>query len=195
MTRTMPDAALALACPAIIATLSHAAAGQTGGAPTNASDGNTLPSSETVRSVVMNNWADSVAIHYARQLYQADQEQFGPYLAALHGSVDWTMNQIDGATAFFGTEVLDGTGASGGRSATGPERPSALCESSGEVNGDDLAADPQVRQSYPTAMCFDDGGILRVEYLRETERGLPIQIEKAYAMVPNGRFLVVRSGG
>lgn len=114
MTRTMHDAALALACAAIIAMLSHVAAGQTGGAPgqTNASDGNTLPSSETVRSVVMNNWADSVAIHYARQLYQADQEHFGPYLAALHGAADWTMNQIDGATAFFGTEVLDGTGAS-----------------------------------------------------------------------------------
>jgi hypothetical protein len=195
MTRTIHGAALALACAAIIAILSHAAAGQTGGGlgPTNASDGNTLPSSETVRGVVMNNWADSVAIHYARQLYQADQEHFGPYLAALHGAVDWTMNQIDGATAFFGTEVLDGTGASaGGRPATGPERPSVLCEASGEVKGDDLAADPQVRQSYPTAMCFDDGGILRVEYLRETERGLPIQIEKAYAMVPNQRFLVVR---
>jgi hypothetical protein len=42
-------------------------------------------------------------------------------------------------------------------------------------------------------MCLDDGGgVLNVEYLRETQRGLPIQIEKAYAMVPAQRFLVVR---
>jgi hypothetical protein len=33
---------------------------------------------------------------------------------------------------------------------------------------------------------------LHVEYLRETELGLPIQIEKSYAMTPNQRFLVVR---
>jgi hypothetical protein len=138
----------------------------------------------------MNNWTDSVAIHYARQLYPKDSHLFGPYLSVLRSAVDWQVNQIDGATAFFHAEVLDGGNGKG--QLTGPERPPTLCESSGEAKGDDAPADPGVRQSYPSVMCFDDGGVLNVEYLRETERGLPIQIEKSYAMVPGQRFLVAR---
>jgi hypothetical protein len=183
----MNRAALALASASVSAMLPHVAAGQI-----DRNAANTLPSSETVRTLFMNNWTDSLAIHYARQLHAADPEQFGPYLAAVHSAVDWPMNQIDGATAFFGAEVLDQSGSASGGQLTGPERPPTLCESSGEVKGDDLAADVGERQSYPTAMCFDDGGIMHIEYLRETERGLPIQIEKTYAMVPNQRFLVVR---
>ena len=167
---------------ALVSTMSPTIAlGQTSRGPEG-----TLPSSETVRSLLMNNWTDSLAIHYARQLYKDDPRLFGPYLAALHNAVDWPVNQIDGATAFFSAEVLDGA------QLTGPERPPTLCESSGEVTGDDAPADPGLRQSYPSVMCFGDGGVLNVEYLRETERGLPIQIEKSYAMVPNQRFLVVR---
>lgn len=146
-----------------------------------------LPSSETVRSLLMNNWTDSVAIHYSRELHRGDLRLFGPYLAGLHNAVDWPVNQIDGATAFFGAEVLDGNGQ-----PTGPELPPTLCESSGEVKGDAAAAETGVRQSYASIMCFDDGGVLNVEYLRETEHGLPIQIQKAYAMPPNQRFVVVR---
>ncbi len=146
----------------------------------------TPPSDETVRSVLMNNWTDSIAIHYARQLYDADLEEFGPYLAGLHYAGDWTVNQIDGATAFFTAQALDG------EAAAGPERPLQLCESSGAAAGDELPADTGGRHSYPSAMCFDDGGVLNVEYLRETERQLPIQIEKSYAMVPERRFMVVR---
>jgi hypothetical protein len=182
MNRTMVNcAALALAAALVSATVATVALGQT-----SSERGAILPSSETVRSLLMNNWTDSVAIHYARQLYKADSNLFGPYLAALHNAVDWPVNQIDGATAFFRAEIV------GGGQLTGPERPSTLCESSGEVKGDDAPVDPGVRHSYPSVMCFDDDGILQVEYLRETEFGLPIQIEKSYAMVPNRRFLVVR---
>lgn len=146
----------------------------------------TAPSSETVRSLLMNNWTDSVAVHYARQLHNGDLYLFGPYLSGLHQATDWTVNQIDGATGFFRAEVVDGD------RVTGPEKPQSLCESSGDVVGDNLPSDPGVRQSYASATCFDDNGILNVEYLRETERGLPIQIEKSYAMSPNQHFLVVR---
>jgi GH15 family glucan-1,4-alpha-glucosidase len=139
----------------------------------------------------MNNWTDSLAIHYARQLYPKDSHVFGPYLVALRSKADWTVNQIDGATAFFHAEVLGGNGGGNGQ-PNGPEKPATLCESSGDAKGDDLPADPGIRQSYPSVMCFDDGGVLNVEYLRETERGLPIQIEKSYAMVPAQGFLVVR---
>jgi GH15 family glucan-1,4-alpha-glucosidase len=173
-------AAIALAA-ALSARFPTAALGQTPSQPEQ-----TLPSTESVRSLLMNNWTDSLAIHYSRQLYKADTDNFGPYLAALHNSADWTTNQIDGATAFFGADVVGGGGL------TGPERPPTTCKSSGEVKGDDAPVDPEVRQSYPSVMCFDDGGILHVEYLRETELGLPIQIEKSYAMTPNQRFLVVR---
>jgi hypothetical protein len=157
---------------------------------TPSSDAPTLPSSESARSLLINNWNDAVAIHYARKLYPKDSELFGPYLAALHNAADWPVNQIEGATAFFRAEVV--SDGSDNRQPTGPERPPTFCPSSGEVKGDDLPADPGVRHSYPSDMCFDDGGILHVEYLRETERGLPIQIEKSYAMVPNQHFVVVR---
>jgi hypothetical protein len=141
----------------------------------------------------MNNWTDTVAVHYARQLYPKDSHLFGPYLAALHNGIDWTVSQIDGAAAFFHADVLNNNdNGYGTKQLTGPERAPTLCESSGEAKGDDAPADPGLRQSYPSVMCFDDGGVLNVEYLRETERGLPIQIEKAYAMVPAQRFLVVR---
>lgn len=145
----------------------------------------TEPSGETVRSVLMNNWNDLIAIHYARQLYKSDLNHFGPYLSALHKRLDWTVNQIDGATAFFRAQADDGS------NVTGSEPEPSLCESSGEVTGDDIQ-DAQVRQSYPTIMCFDDGGVLQVEYLQETQRHLPIQIRKSYAMTPNQPFLVVR---
>src|ERR1700741_4510982 len=117
----------------------------------------TPPAPETIRSAVMNNWLDTIAIHYSRQHYPSDLNLFGPYLAALHSKADWTVNQIDGATAFFRAEAVDGS------KTTGPERRASLCESSGEVSGDNLPADPGVRQSYPSIMCLDDGGILNVE--------------------------------
>jgi hypothetical protein len=154
---------------------------------TAAATADTLPSVETVRSLLMNNWSDSIAIHYSRQLFKSDPHLFGPYLAGLHSALDWPVNQIDGATALFRSQVAGGAGGD-----LGPERPASLCESSGAARGDDAPADPGIRQSYPSIMCFDDGGVLNVEYLRETERGLPIQIEKSYAMVPERRFLIVR---
>ena len=52
----------------------------------------------------MNNWIDSLAVHYSRQLYAADSDHFGPYLAKLHTAADWSTNQIDGAMAFFAAE-------------------------------------------------------------------------------------------
>jgi hypothetical protein len=182
MKRTVVNyAALTVAAALISATPPTVALGQTSGGAEA-----TLPSSGTVRSVLMNNWTDSIAIHYARKLYKSDSQVFGPYLARLHSAVSWPTNQINGATAFFRAEVLNGD------RLTGPEQPPTLCESTGEVKGDDAPIDPGMRHSYPSAMCFDDGGILHVEYLRETDFGLPIQIEKSYAMVPNQRFVVVR---
>lgn len=147
----------------------------------------TRPSSETVRSLLMNNWSDLVAIHYSRQLAADDPRLFGPYLSGLYSAIDWPVNQIDGATALFHATV-DAAAAGD----NGPEPAPSLCESSGDVKGDSAAADPGLRYSYPSLMCFDDSGQLNVEYLRETERALPIQIEKSYAVVPNRRFLVVR---
>jgi GH15 family glucan-1,4-alpha-glucosidase len=182
MKRTVMNyASLALAATLVCATSRTIALGQTSGAPET-----TLPSSETVRALLMNNWNDSVAIHYARQLYNIDSHVFGPYLVALHNRVDWPTNQINGATAFFRADVVNGG------KLTGPERAPTFCESSGEVKGDNAPVNAAMRHSYPSAMCFDNGGILHVEYLRETESGLPIQIEKSYAMAPNQRFLVVR---
>ncbi len=188
--RRAPALLTAIALSATLASVSPTASV----AQTSGSSQGTRPSSASVRSLFMNNWSDFVAIHQARQLYPKDTHLFGPYLVDLFSSVDWTTSQIDGATAFFHAEVLGGSNGSGGgqTALTGPERAPTLCESSGDVKGDDAPADPGVRQSYASIMCFDDGGVLNAEYLRETERGLPIQIAKAYAMVPNQHFLVVR---
>jgi GH15 family glucan-1,4-alpha-glucosidase len=179
-------AKIALAAALLSTSSPNISAGQTPGTTQGSQ-----PSSASVRALLMNNWTDSLAIHYARQLYPKDSHVFGPYLVSLRSAADWSVNQIDGATAFFHAEVLGGNG-SGTAQPNGPEQPASLCESSGDVKGDDLPADPGARQSYPSVMCFDDGGVLNVEYLRETERGLPIQIEKSCAMVPGQRFLVVR---
>jgi hypothetical protein len=138
----------------------------------------------------MNNWGDTLAVHYARQLNKSDPEILGPYMSALNNSADWATNQIDGATAFFGADVVGGGGQ------IGPDKPPTTCQSSGQVTGDNAPVyppvDPAMPQTFPSVMCFDDGGILHVEYLGETELGLPIQIEKSYAMVPNQHFMVVR---
>jgi GH15 family glucan-1,4-alpha-glucosidase len=180
--------AIALATAIVSTTSSNSALGQSSGTTQGSQ-----PSSESVRALVMNNWNDFLAIQYARKLYPKDSHQFGPNLVALHSAADWTVNQIDGATAFFHADVLDPSGNPVGQGQpTGPARPQSLCESSGDARGDDAPADNGVRQSYPSVMCFDDGGVLNVAYVRETERGLPIHIEKAYAMVPGQRFLVVR---
>lgn len=183
MSKTLSQAfpLTALAAAVVGVTLATATPGQT-----SAGSQESRPSAESVRSLLMNNWTDLLAIHYARKLYAKDSHLFGPYLSALHSAVDWPVNQIDGATAFFHADVLDGS--SGGA----PEQPPTLCDSSGEVKGDDAPADPGLRQSYPSVMCFGDDGVLNVEYVREGERGLPIHIQKSYAMVPAQPFLVVR---
>jgi hypothetical protein len=176
--------ALLLAIALGFAALSTAAWAQGTGGPQG-----TLPSTETARSLLMNNWVDTVAIHQARQLYKKDTHLFGPDLVALQSAIDWPVNQIDGATAFFHADVVGG-GDNG--QITGSDDSASPCESSGTVQGDDAAANPGIRQSYPSVMCFDDGGVLNVVYLRESQLGLPIRIEKSYAMVPNQHFLVVR---
>ena len=173
-----PLAAIVLASTLVGIATASAAFGQT--------PSGTLPSAETVRSLPMNNWSNLLGMHYARQLAKNDPHLFGPYLARLHSAIDWPVNQIDGATALFRAEI------NSGGTDNGPEPPLSLCESSGNVRGDDASADPGLRYSYPSAMCFGDDGVLNVEYLRETERGLPIQIQKSYAMAPNRRFLTVR---
>ena len=157
----------------------------------------TPPSTETVRSLIMSNWSDSVAIHYARQLYRQDSQLFGPYLSALHDAADWPTNQIDGATAFLRGEVEGPDATAGGATvpaqSSGPDPPPSICESgNGEVPGDDAPVDPDVPGSYPSVMCFDGGGAMHVEYLRESELGLPVQIQKSYAMTPDQPFVVVR---
>ncbi len=108
-------------------------------------------SSETVPSLLLNNWHDLIAIHYARQLTKDDPRLFGPYLSGLHSRVDRPANQIDGAMALISATIA------GGGTDNGLERKPALCESSGEVKGNDAAADPGLRHSYPSIMCFDDG--------------------------------------
>ena len=61
----------------------------------------------SVRSIFMNDWDDTVAIWQAAQLYPADQDPFGPRLAALHSRIDWPTNQIDEAQAFFRDDTAD----------------------------------------------------------------------------------------
>src|SRR3954466_6206740 len=83
----------------------------------------TLPSSESVRSLLMNNWTDTVGVHYSRQLYPADKELFGPYLEALHRAGDWPTNQIGGAMAFFRADVRNENGTASEEQPTGPDQP------------------------------------------------------------------------
>ena len=117
-------------------------------------------SSETVPSLLLNNWHDLIAIHYARQLTKDDPRLFGPYLSGLHSRVDWPTNQIDGAPTLISATIA------GGGTDNGLERKPALCESSGEVKGNDAAADPGLRHSYPSIMCFDDGAKQVLEAIR-----------------------------
>jgi hypothetical protein len=93
----------------------------------------------------MNNWNDSLAYHFARKLYKNDTDIFGPYLAGLHNASDWPTNQIDGATAFFGADVLKADGSvetgTGNGPPTGPDQPPTVCKSSTLLNNEAIAKD------------------------------------------------------
>lgn len=76
----------------------------------------TQPSSETARSLYMNNWADTAGLWMAPQLAQTDTNtQYGPRLAELHYSPNGpaassAVNQIKDYTGFFRDETALGPG-------------------------------------------------------------------------------------
>lgn len=122
----------------------------------------TSPAARSATSLWMNNWSTIVAIHMASKLSNADTGTYGPRLAELHYSADWPTNQLVDATGFF-------------RDETG-----------GTVT------------KYTNAHAFDSeawmesDGTLTVRYLNYNGAGVPVQITKQYALVPNQNLLVIK---
>jgi GH15 family glucan-1,4-alpha-glucosidase len=122
----------------------------------------TSPAARSATSLWMNNWSNIVGVHMASKLSPADTGTYGPRLAELHYSGDWPTNQLIDATGFF-------------RDETG-----------GTIT------------KYTNAHAFDSeawmesDGTLTVRYLNYSGAGVPVQVTKQYAMVPNQNFLVVK---
>ena len=127
----------------------------------------TAPSSETARSLYMNNWSDTTGIWMAPPLAQTDTNtQYGPRLAELHYSPSGAtaasaVNQITDYTGFFRDEThgikydqVHGFGA-----ATG---------------------------------YLDSGGVLRTDYGPYNGTATTVSIGRDYAFVPNQHFVVVQ---
>lgn len=85
--------AAALALPSSVA----AAPGST--AP--AADTTTQPSTTSAASLYVNNWSNLTAIWNASQLNQDDTGNYGPRIAELRSSNQWSTNQIVDYTGFF----------------------------------------------------------------------------------------------
>jgi GH15 family glucan-1,4-alpha-glucosidase len=127
----------------------------------------TQPSSETARSLYMNNWSDTTGIWMASQLAQTDTNtSYGPRLAELHFSPNGTassgsdVNQIVDYTGFFRDETHG-------------------------VKYD------QVHGFSNATGYLDSGGVLRSDYGTYNGQSMPVTIGRDYAMVPNQHFMVV----
>ncbi len=124
----------------------------------------TRPSAQTsVRSLLMNNSEDMVAIHEATYLAAKDITEFGPSLSQLRHASDWTVDQIDFGTTWF-RDVSAGTEAR----TLGPRFDST-------------------QYFDETGILHVEYG----DYL-PTGEALPISITREYAMVPGEPLLVER---
>lgn len=127
----------------------------------------TAPTTETARSLYMNNWLDTTGIWMAPQLAQTDTNtQYGPRLAELHYSPSGAtatsaVNQINDYTGFFRDETHG-------------------------VKYD------QVHQFASATGYLDSGGILRSDYGPYNGTATTVAIGRDYAFVPNQHFLVVQ---
>ncbi len=127
----------------------------------------TQPSTETARSLYMNNWSDTTGIWMASQLAQTDTNtQYGPRLAELHYSPGGTassasdVNQINDYTGFFRDETHG-------------------------VKYD------QVHNFSGATGYLDSGGILRSDYGAYAGQAMPVTVGRDYATVPGQHFTVV----
>jgi GH15 family glucan-1,4-alpha-glucosidase len=127
----------------------------------------TQPSSETARSLYMNNWADTVGLWMAPQLAQTDTNtQYGPRLAELHyspsgASAASAVNQIVDYTGFFRDETHG-------------------------VKYD------QVHNFGSATGYLDSGGVLRSDYGAYSGTATSVSIGRDYAFVPNQHFMVIQ---
>ena len=160
--RLTPRAVAALALVA-----SSAMVVASGTAPSANAASPTVPSSETARSLYLNNWSDTTGLWMAPQLAQTDgNTQFGPRLAELHyspngASAASAVNQITDYTGFFRDET------------TG-------------VKYD------QVHNFGGATGYLDSGGVLRTDYGQYNGTATSVSIGRDYAFVPNQHFMVVQ---
>jgi GH15 family glucan-1,4-alpha-glucosidase len=136
-------------------------------APSAVATGPTTPTTETARSLYMNNWSDTTGLWMAPQLAQTDSNtQYGPRLAELHYSPSGAtsasaVNQIHDYTGFFRDEThgvkYDQVHGFGG--ATG---------------------------------YLDSGGVLRSDYGAYNGTATTVSIARDYAFVPDQHFVVVQ---
>ncbi len=157
---------IGMATAAVLAMAGAAGAAALGTGQASAAS-TTQPSTETARSLYMNNWSDTTGIWMAPQLAQTDTNtQYGPRLAELHYSPGGTassgsdVNQINDYTGFFRDETHG-------------------------VKYD------QVHDFGSATGYLDSGGVLRSDYGPYNGQAMPVTIGRDYAMVPNQHFMVV----
>lgn len=127
----------------------------------------TAASSETARSLYMNNWTDTTGLWMAPQLAQTDgNTQYGPRLAELHYSPNGAtaasaVNQIKDYTGFFRDETHG-------------------------IKYD------QVHDFGSATGYLDSGGVLRSDYGPYNGTATTVSIGRDYAFVPNQHFVVVQ---
>ena len=66
-----------------------------------ASGTDTLPSTTSAASLYLSNWQNIQAIWMAPALNQQQTPTYGPRIAELHYSGNWSVNQINDYTGFF----------------------------------------------------------------------------------------------
>lgn len=153
-------AALALAATASVAVTVTTAPSANAVTPTQSS-------SETARSLYINNWSDTTALWMAPQLAQTDSNtQWGPRLAELHYSPNGASsasaaNQIKDYTGFF-------------RDETNAQKYDQV-HNFGNATGH-----------------LDSGGVLRSDYGTYSGNPTTVTIGRDYAFVPNENFVVVQ---
>lgn len=136
-------------------------------APAARASSPTLPSTETARSLYMNNWSDTTGIWMAPQLAQTDTNtQYGPRLGELHYSPSGAtpasaVNQINDYTGFFRDETHG-------------------------IKYD------QVHNFGSATGYLDSGGVLRSDYGPYNGTATTVAIGRDYAFVPNQHFMVVQ---
>ncbi|KQR93947.1 MAG: hypothetical protein J0I33_11190 [Microbacterium ginsengisoli] len=153
--------------PAVVLALVGSAALVAVAVPASATTPPTSPSTETARSLYMNNWTDTTGIWMAPQLAQTDSNtQYGPRLGELHYSPSGAtsasaVNQIVDYTGFFRDETHS--------------------TKYDQVHGFSAAT------GY-----LDSGGVLRSDYGAYNGTATSVSIGRDYAFVPNQHFMVVQ---